>query len=460
MVHVQDDVQDKMDILQKLIKRYGGPAPRYTSYPSAAQFKSGLLPSFQEQFLKNLPPNLSASLYLHIPFCRSLCHYCGCFTRVIHNDNPLRDYLNLLEKEIAQLSSKIPYRFPVKHIHFGGGSPNLLTAEDIKRLLNVINVTFQLQQDAEIAIEADPRQMTAIKARDYAEVGINRVSLGVQDFQDKTQKVINRLQPFSNIVDCTAWLRKAGVKDINFDLMYGLPYQTVETVLDNVFKALSLEPDRIALFGYAHVSWLKPHQKNLEKYELPNDIQRYEQAEAARKAFNSKGYISIGMDHFAKPDDLMALTMKERKLRRNFQGYTTDCSALLFGFGLSAISHLPQAYVQNTSSFKLYKKRIEQHCLPVEKGFELSKEDKLRADIIEKLMCYFTVDIKEVCQEFSLNFLEESLQKLKHLKKDGLVDINGTVITITEQGKPFVRSVCTCFDAYFQEVEKRYARAV
>lgn len=441
---------------------YGTAAPRYTSYPSAAHFQEGFSASVYERLLKSQPEGKNISIYIHIPFCRSLCQYCGCFTRVVHNNNPVHEYLDLLKKEIAIAGNMTDRQLPVSHIHFGGGSPNLLDGDDIGRLLNLIEFNFNLQDGAEIAMECDPRQMSAGKARGYAMAGVNRVSLGVQDFNEKTQRAVNRIQPFAQIASCAVWLREAGIKDINFDLIYGLPHQTPETVADNAFRAASLGASRVALFGYAHVPWMKPHQKSLEKHGLPDAQERYKQAEAARAIFKEEGYIAIGMDHFSLPDDPLAAALKEGRLHRNFQGYTTDSAQAVIGFGLSAIGHVPESYAQNTLSLKQYREALEQNRLPVEKGRVLVREDRLRADIIEQLMCYFTVDVGEICKihGFPPGFVDESLKKVREMEKDGLVETDGRIVTVTEQGRYFVRSVCACFDAYMQEPGKNYARAI
>ncbi len=259
-----------MDVeIEKLLEKHGKPVPRYTSYPPATQFRDVSSADSYYDCLQSLPENQSISLYLHIPFCRSLCSYCGCMTKVVHNDSPIRDYVRLLEKEIEIVARASPSHYKISHIHFGGGSPNLLLSEDLISLLAGIRDNFVILPNAEIAMEVDPRQLTRNKIYDYSLAGVNRISLGVQDFQESTQKAVNRIQPFSQIKRCVSWIRDSGISSINFDLMYGLPYQTTESVSDNIVKALSLEPDCIALFGYAHVPWMKPHQKLLERYVLP-----------------------------------------------------------------------------------------------------------------------------------------------------------------------------------------------
>ena len=375
--------------IEALINRYGGGVPRYTSYPTAVQFKG----NFQYSYRADPVKSRDVSLYLHIPFCRSLCSYCGCLTKVVHNNSPIQDYLVSLENEISLLGSATAYRLNTGHVHFGGGSPNVLNGKSLSEVIDLLDIHFNIQELAEIAIEVDPRQMTREKARDYVHAGVSRVSLGVQDFNEQTQKAINRVQPFSMIENTVSWFREAGIRSINFDLIYGLPFQTVATVADNVKKAVSLAPDRVAVFGYAHVPWMRPHQKILERFPMPNLLERYRQAEHMREVFLENGYRSVGMDHFARPDDSLAKALDSGTLKRNFQGYTTDGFDELMGLGISSISKHPDAYIQNTTSYKVYKEKLNQGILPVERGCQLSAEDKVRATIIEKLMCYFEVDV-------------------------------------------------------------------
>jgi oxygen-independent coproporphyrinogen III oxidase len=444
--------------LMGLLESYGGAVPRYTSYPSAAQFKGNFKYTLSEKY----PKSRDASVYVHIPFCRSLCSYCGCMTKVVRHDSPIIEYLVSLEDEISLLGSETAYNVNAGHVHFGGGSPNLLDGTSIAELIDLIDIHFNIRNNAEIAIEADPRQMTRQKAFDYASAGVNRVSLGVQDFQKDTQVAINRLQPFEMIETCVTWLRDAGIKSINFDLMYGLPYQTVASVSENVRQAVTLKPDRIAVFGYAHVPWMRPHQKLLERHPLPGAWDRYRQSEAVRAAFMGNGYHAIGMDHYALPHDSLATAAATGKLRRNFQGYTTDNFDDLIGIGLSSISRFPDALVQNTTSFKEYKERLNQGTLPVEKGCDLSAEDKMRSEVIERLMCYLSVDLSEVCLKhgFDTDFLAKEAESMLPMINDGLVNVAGFFVRVTETGRPFIRSISSKFDSHFQDTKCRHARAV
>lgn len=447
---------------KQLLEKYGGPAPRYTSYPPATRFRPvGSADSYRDQLIV-LPEDEIVSLYLHIPFCRSLCSYCGCMTRVVHDDEPIRNYVRQVEKEINLVVTTLRHRHRVGHIHFGGGSPNLLLRDDLNLLMTSVKANFTVMPDAEIAMEVDPRQMTRDKAADYAHAGINRISLGVQDFQESTQKAINRIQPFSQIESCVRWLRDAGIGAINFDLMYGLPYQTVESIADNIQKAISLNPDRVALFGYAHVPWMKLHQKILEKYALPDMAERYRQSETARHMLKQAGYNAIGMDHFARNGDLLALAYKSGAIKRNFQGYTRDKADTLIGFGLSAISRVPGAYVQNTSHLGAYLEKLERGRFPNERWMQITDEDRLRGEIIENLMCYFNVDCEDVCKKhgFSAAYLDPALKKLDIMKLDGLLKVKGRTVSVTESGMVFIRAIAACFDAYYEGGVLRHARSV
>ncbi len=448
--------------IEKLLEKYGKPVPRYTSYPPATQFRDVSSADSYYDCLQSLPEDQSISLYLHIPFCRSLCSYCGCMTKVVHSDSPIRDYVRLLEKEIEIVARSSPSHYKISHIHFGGGSPNLLLSEDLISLLAGIRDNFVIFPNAEIAMEVDPRQLTRNKIYDYSLAGVNRISLGVQDFQESTQKAVNRIQPFSQIKRCVSWIRDSGISSINFDLMYGLPYQTTESVSDNIVKALSLEPDRIALFGYAHVPRMKPHQKLLEKYVLPNLYERYMQSEIARTIMLQNGYSPVGMDHFAKETDSLLSAYRACSIKRNFQGYTDDTAGALIGFGLSAISKFPSAFIQNTTQMHRYRDKIEKGLFPDERWIHINNEDSLRSDIIENLMCYFSVDCADLCVRhgFPPNYLDQDLEKLQLMRNDGLLSIIERSVNVAKIGESFIRPIAACFDTYYEEGNILHARAI
>lgn len=448
----------------ELVEKYGTAAPRYTSYPTAPHFRHNPPESYVAYLLSNQSKEAPFSLYFHIPFCRQLCHYCGCFTKVINHDQPMKDYLRLLIREINLAGEIMGYKPPVSHIHYGGGTPNILAPEDLERILDAVRNNFNVLGTAEIAMEIDPRHLTEEKVKGYSALGLSRASVGVQDFHDNVQRAINRIQPHGTIVRCMEWLRKAGLKSVNFDLMYGLPLQTAEDIEDNIDKAACLSPDRIALFGYAHVPWMRSHQKLLEKYEMPSMAARFEQQERARVRLVKNGYHAIGMDHFALPGDSLFRAAKEKKLRRNFQGYTADDTETILGFGLSSISTFPQAYIQNTTDYKTYKDRLMTGQLPTAKGCILGEEDRMRREIIQNLMCHFEADLGAICRKYrvDMNKLDQSFENLSCMIEDGMISINGNHIDVTEKGRPFVRVVCVCFDNYIaaQESEARHAQSV
>jgi len=372
----------------------------------------------------------------------------------------MQSYLRLLISEIHLAGELIGYKPRVSHIHFGGGTPNILSPKDLQDVLDAVSKNFKGLDQAEIAMEIDPRLLSEEKVNGYTALGLNRVSLGVQDFQNNVQRAMNRIQPYETIERCMEWLRNAGIKNINFDLMYGLPLQTVEGIEDNIDKALSLSPDRIALFGYAHVPWMKPHQKLLEKYELPDSAARFEQQKRAQNRIIENGYQAIGMDHFSLPDDALCTAHRDKSLRRNFQGYTTDNSDVVLGFGLSAISSFPQAYIQNTSDITVYKDRLTKGALATVKGCILSEDDKMRRDIIQNLMCNFEADLGAICRKYRMDtdILAQALDGLKDMIEDFLVAMNGYHLKVTEKGRPFVRIACMHFDSYITAQNENAAR--
>ena len=321
--------------------------PRYTSYPTAPHFSTAIGSDTYAEWLKAVPANASVSLYLHVPFCRQMCWYCGCHTSVVRRDDPIVAYAAALRCEIDLVSRQIDRRLQVDHVHFGGGTPTIMAPENFVDLIGSIRHAFFVSPSAEIAVEIDPRRLTQEMIEALALGGVNRASLGVQSFDPAVQRAINRVQSFAETAAATDGLRRAGITGINFDLLYGLPHQTVASCLDTVDQCVELRPNRFSVFGYAHVPAFKKHQRKIEEASLPDSLERHRQSEAIARALTRAGYVQIGLDHFALPGDGMAAALRDGTLRRNFQGYTTDASKLLLGFGASAIGHLPQGYVQN-----------------------------------------------------------------------------------------------------------------
>ncbi len=434
--------------------------PRYTSYPTAVQFGPDVGAQTYERWLDALPDGEPASLYIHVPFCAALCLYCGCHTSVVNDYAPVASYAELLEREIS-LIGNLAGRRDVNHVHWGGGTPTILNPPDFLRVMETLRVRFTVAPEAELAIEIDPRRLTREHVDGLSAAGITRASLGVQDFEPAVQQAVQRLQSFEQTAWAAEWLHDAGIDSINLDLMYGLPYQTVSTVEDTAKQALRLEPDRIALFGYAHVPWMKRHQRLLPEDALPQSGARFAQSRAAADVFIAAGYQPIGLDHFAKRGDLLTQRQLEGRLHRNFQGYTTDESTTVLGLGTSAIGSLPDGYVQNTPSLPNYRNAIANGRPATVRGRALTGQDRVRRHIIERLMCDLHVDIADICAAHAVrtdDFTAELLE-LDELAQDDLVERTGTRICVPEDKRPFLRTVCAVFDTYLSQGPARYSQA-
>ncbi len=445
-----------------LATRYDLRVPRYTSYPTAPHFSETVGADLYGRWLERLQPEFDLSLYFHIPFCDTLCWFCGCHTKIVRNYKPVESYLEVLIREIDLVSARIPGASVVNHLHWGGGSPTILTGADWQRISERIRSGFRVSESAEIAVEMDPRDVTEDYVRDLAAAGVNRVSIGVQDFHPEVQKAINRIQSFEVTKRLVDWLVKHGIQRINMDLMYGLPHQSVERVDAMVEQALRLHPQRVALFGYAHVPWMKAHQKLINEDALPGTEERWAQYAAASERLVAAGYVAVGLDHFARPDDSLAEALRTGRLHRNFQGYTVDESPVLIGFGASAIGSLPQGYVQNVTPIEAYQEIVGSGRLAVARGIELSTEDRLRAAIIERLMCDLSVDLDAVADRLGagdVDFAPE-LARLAPLVEDGVVTVEGSRIVLSEAGRPLVRLVAAAFDTYLQSGKARHSKAV
>ncbi|WP_282605496.1 oxygen-independent coproporphyrinogen III oxidase [Pelagibius sp. Alg239-R121] len=447
---------------QILAKYRDARLPRYTSYPTAPHFTPDITASDYTAWLGAVGPDQKLSLYLHIPFCSQMCWYCGCHTKVVNNYAPVASYVALLRREIEMLAAALPVRREIGHIHWGGGTPNLLSDEDFAGLMALLREHFDLAPDAEVAVEVDPRRLGKTQARALAAAGVNRASLGVQDFNSDVQEAINRVQPFELVESCVADLRATGISSINFDLLYGLPGQDLTKLERNLRLSAALRPDRIALFGYAHVPWMKKHQRLIDETTLPDGPARVKQAAFSSKMLAWLGYVPVGLDHFALPDDLMAKALESGKLRRNFQGYTLDSAEVLIGLGVSAIGSLPLGYIQNNADFVAYAKAIREGKFAVARGRELSNDDRLRRRAIEELMCQGELDLVGLCEagHITADSFDKELTALKPLIADGLARVDGRKITVTEQGRPLVRAICAVFDRYLEQSETRHSRAI
>jgi len=443
------------------ILRYAdGQVPRYTSYPTSPHFSPAVDERLYRQWLGAVSPDTDLSLYLHVPFCRSMCWYCACHTTVATRAAPISRYVTALRREIALVAEALPGPMAVGHVHFGGGSPTLIAPAEFEGLMDLMKSRFRFRQDAEIALEIDPRTLDATMTASLARGGINRASIGVQCFDPTVQRAINRVQSFETTAAAVTGLRASGIAAINFDLIYGLPGQTAAACLDTVAKSISLAPDRIAIFGYAHVPGFKAHQRKIDEAMLPDGPARLDQARIMAEALIEAGYVQIGLDHFARPGDRLAVAAESGTLHRNFQGYTTDACQALIGLGASSIGRLECGYVQNVVPIPDYLKQVAAGRLPVQRGYELSADDRLRAAVIERLMCDHEVDLAEVCAPFGADPTElAALPGLEPLAEDGLIERDGLRIRVTDDGRPLVRSVAAAFDAYLEVGSARHSRA-
>ncbi len=449
----------KAEILARYADR---PLPRYTSYPTAPHFIAAVGSGSYRQWLEAVPPGSDTSIYLHLPFCRSMCWYCGCHTTVTARDEPITRYVDALHREIDLIADALPGRIVAKHIHFGGGTPTLMQPVQFVALMDKLRERFEVPENAEIAIEIDPRTLDRRMVDALAVGGVTRASLGVQSFDPVVQRAINRVQTFEETGAAVADLRGAGIAAINFDLIYGLPHQTVESCLDTAARALELKPDRLAVFGYAHVPTFKLHQRKIEVSSLPGGAERHAQAEAIAAALVGVDYRRIGLDHYARPGDALAVAAENGTLHRNFQGYTTDACETLIGFGASSIGRLPQGYVQNALLIGDYQRRIAAGDMAVGKGRAFAPEDRLRAAVIERIMCDYRVDLDEVCGRFGADpdELLASAEGLDELGGDGIVRRERNVIAIADDARPLVRVLAAAFDQYLGDAPARHSRAV
>ena len=436
--------------------------PRYTSYPTAAQFHASVGAAAYRRWLGVVDLGGAVSLYLHIPYCRQLCRYCGCHMRVAHRYEQVEAYLHPLVAEIRLVAAALPGRLKVANVHLGGGTPTILSPEDFLALQELLRACFEIVEGAEIAVECDPRVLDApmISAMDAA--GVTRASLGVQDFDSEVQRAIGRWQPYETTLAAVEGLRRVGIENISLDLMYGLPRQTVESLLATVDRAASLGPNRVALFGYAHVPWMKPHQRLMPEAELPAGQARWAQSMAAAERLQELGYVWIGLDHFARADDPMAIAARQGRLHRNFQGYTTDPATTLLGFGASAIGALDQGYVQNEVDIRAWRTAIASGELATRRGVALDDDDRLRRYVIERLMCDLEVDLGAAAKRFGhdKSYFDAERDEIRRLAGEGLVEIAGERLRLTPIGRPLMRLVACAFDRYLAAGTGRHVRAV
>jgi oxygen-independent coproporphyrinogen III oxidase len=449
-----------------LIKKYNVPGPRYTSYPTAVQFKEiGEAQQIEERLKSDQNRRKNLSLYFHIPFCFSLCWYCGC-TKIITKDADRGDhYIDYLEKEMDLVRNQLTGGETVTQIHFGGGTPTFLKPGQLQRLGSTIQQRFNLDKDIEFSVEIDPRRCTREHAAALADIGCNRASLGVQDTNREVQEAIHRIQPYEETERVTQLLRDSGISQINFDLIYGLPRQTPLRFRKTLDDVMQLDPDRLAIYSYAHMPHLMPSQKLLDESEFPSAEEKLGMIQFAVESLPEQGMRFIGMDHFAKEDDNLSRAFDEGTLQRNFQGYSTHAETDMIAFGMSGISQLEDTYYQNTKDLGEYYRMIDEDKLPVIKELTLSRDDKIRKALIMQIMCTTTLNFQEFSHKHEIDFksyFREELENLDELESDGLLICMKDGIKITESGRLFLRNIAMSFDAYLKEPgrEKRYSKTV
>jgi len=453
---------DSAIVTDSAIKKYlNERIPRYTSYPTAPHFSAAVGPLSYRDWLMAVPGGARLSLYLHVPFCETLCWYCGCHTSITRHRAPIERYVETLEREITHIAGLVGSH-RVAHIHWGGGTPSIVGPGLFLAVISRLQQRFAVEPDAEIAIEIDPRHLDAGMAAALGQGGVTRASLGIQTLDHAAQKAAARIQSLEMTQACANRLRRAGIRDLNVDLLYGLPHETVASCEASVGAALTLNPARISVFGYAHVPAMMKHQRVIDAAALPNAEERLRQEQVIGDTLVRAGYLRIGLDHYARPDDALAKAQLSGRLRRNFQGYTDDPADALIGFGASSIGRLLQGYVQNASGIKDWGDRIEAGGLATVRGIAVTPEDDLRADIIERLMCDLQADIPAALRRhgFDAGWLDTELFELEPLVADGLARIDRGVITVPEASRNLVRRVASQFDAYLDPAAGRHAVAV
>jgi oxygen-independent coproporphyrinogen III oxidase len=450
----------------ELIRRHAVPAPRYTSYPPANRFRPDVDRRALEEAVAadNRPGAAPLSLYFHLPFCESLCWYCGCTTLVTRRRESGTEYVADLERELRLVARRTAPRRPVAQVHFGGGTPTFLPPEDLARLGLAIHESFYLAEGCEFGVEIDPRRLTLEHVEALRVIGANRASLGIQDTDPRVQMAIHRWQPHELNVQAVAWLRRKGFRSINVDLIYGLPLQTAASFGRTIDQVLALQPDRLSVFGYAHVPWLKPAQRIFEgRRQLPPPEERLAMFAVAHAKLAAAGYVDIGLDHFARPDDELAVAQRRGGLHRNFQGYSTAAGASLYGFGISSISSTDETYRQAPKDRTLWRRALTDDRLPVERGLVLAEEDRRRRAAIMGIMCARRLDYGAMGAEFGFDPAEayaSEIAGLADLEADGLLERRPEGLEVTPRGVPFLRVIAARFDPAFVPGAGRHSQTV
>lgn len=460
----------QIDVDLELLKKYNHPGPRYTSYPTVPHFHESFTSQdfYRAVVAANQGNSLAdISLYFHFPFCRTLCYFCACNMIITHSERRIQHYLECLKKEIDLMGRLMNPARKVIQMHWGGGTPTYLTPRQITDTFGYIRDRFNFSDTAEMSIEIDPRTITPEHLPVIRENGFNRISFGVQDFNPVVQKAINRIQSDEQNAFMIDEGRRLGFDSINMDLMYGLPYQTVESYEKTLDSVIELSPDRLAVFNYAHVPWMKKHQRLLPQEAMPDTVERLRILKQVIERLTGAGYVYIGMDHFAKPDDDLALALEKKTLYRNFQGYSTCANAEVYALGATSISQLHNVYAQNAKDIKTYAQRLNEGILPTLIGIELNDDDRLRRHVITEIMCNSRILKEEVQRRFEIDFdgyFSDALARLEPFIEDGLVSLLPDRIQVHDIGRLAVRNIAMVFDAYLpadqQQQKPIYSRTV
>ena len=451
---------------EKFVK-YSKPGPRYTSYPTALEFDEKFDEKSYIKELESQDSDTPLSLYFHLPFCRSACYFCGCNVVFTSKEDKKIRYIEYLKKELKLLSNYLDMNREVIQLHFGGGTPTFFTPKQLEEIISLIHSYFKnFSKDAEVSCEIDPRYFTKEHMDMLKEGGFNRISFGVQDFNQKVQEAVHRIQPYDITKQAMDIARDAGINSVNIDLIYGLPFQTFDSFKETLKQARELDGDRFAVFNYAHVPWLKKTMRKIDETTLPQPSEKLQILQYTINFFEENGYKMVGMDHFAKPDDELFLAIEKGELHRNFQGYTTKGGADLIGIGLTSIGEGKSHYAQNHKDMKLYEDALDRGVLPIQRGIKLTKDDLISKAVIMELMSNFKLNIPRIEKEFGINFFDyfnESIKELKEFEENGLVTINKDEIKTNSTGAMLIRNISMVFDAYmhkFKDNKKSFSKTV
>jgi oxygen-independent coproporphyrinogen-3 oxidase len=449
-----------------LVEKYNQPGPRYTSYPPATKFTDGVTwDALRQKIEANNQTERGLSLYFHIPFCETLCWFCGCTTVITLNHERGMGYVEALGREVATMAPLINKQRKAVQLHFGGGSPTFLRPDEIRRLGEIIHQHFDFASDIEASVEVDPRRLTRDHVVALAEIGFNRASMGVQDFNPQVQEAVHRIQPVEMTQQALDWMRELGFRSVNLDLIYGLPHQTVASFDHTLDTVLNMQPDRLAVFSYAHVPWIKPAQKILQAKVLPTaEVKLQILKTIIERLTENDRYVYIGMDHFARPNDELTVAQRSKQLQRNFQGYSTRAGSDIYAFGMSSISQIPDAYWQNEKEIAPWQSAVDTGRVPLHKAYFVTPEDNIRRETIMRVMCDLSLDFAAMGQKLGINFGEHfagELASLAPFEADGLVQRTASGLEVTETGRLFIRNIAMCFDNTLAPVgERRHSRTI